>query len=71
MKNKITTEQLAIMIQKGFKKVHDKMDRLIHELKWDLKDDINDLRLNQSNYVTHYKSDKLAHKVERLEKKIN
>lgn len=70
MKNKITTEQLAVMIQKGFKEVHEKMDRLIDELKWELKNDINDLRLNQSNYVTNFKFDKLASRVDRLEKKI-
>jgi len=63
MPKNITLEQLALMIQQDFQEVHNR----IETLKWELKDEINNLRINQRQYVDPYSFDKLVVRVEKLE----
>jgi|GEM_PF-3045977 len=78
--SKITFEKLAIMIEKGFKEVHQKIDTLKLELKTDIKDirfdikdmrnDISELDRKQSRYVHRYEFNKQDARITRLENQI-
>ena len=80
MNQKVTTNQLAIMIAKGFSEVDKKIDRVHQDLSqridhvdqeiFNVKQDINDFQAAKANYVYEIDHNRLVHRVEVLEDKI-
>lgn len=83
MNQQVTTNQLAIMIAKGFASVDkkfEKVDKKFEEINQkidqiqiditDMKTDIQDLQIAKNNYVYKIDHNRLVHRVEVLEDKI-
>jgi len=80
MNQKVTTNQLAIMIANGFQEVDNKISKLeakvdknhlevMQEIK-EIKADMTDYQATKANYVSQFKHNQLVQRVDVLEDKI-
>ncbi len=80
MNQKVSTNQLTIMIANGFQEVDNKISKLeakvdknhlevMQEIK-EIKADMTDYQATKANYVSQFKHNQLVQRVEVLEDKI-
>lgn len=73
MNQKVTTNQLAVMIAKGFREVDNKittLEKKVDRNHLEVMREIHDLQATKANYVSKFEHKRLVHRVEVLEDKI-
>jgi hypothetical protein len=69
VKKEITMDELALMVQKGFLGVEEKVEKEITKAKDELKSDISEIKADLNKKVDIFVHKSLEYRVEKLEEK--